>query len=110
MSPADISKLLAIIQAYDNRVVDEVTVAAWCAVFEGTGIRFEDARQAVVSHNRDSTEYLKPAHVVAIVRQSRAAVERATMSQRVEDCTDLGRAHRRLADGTCMLCEHRVTV
>jgi hypothetical protein len=30
-----------------------------------------------------------------------------TMSERVIDCTDVGRQHRRLPDGSCMLCESR---
>lgn len=32
-----------------------------------------------------------------------------TMSERVIDCAQVGRAHRPLADGTCMLCETRVS-
>lgn len=33
----------------------------------------------------------------------------ATMSERVLDCAQIGRTHRMLADGTCMLCEVRAT-
>lgn len=31
----------------------------------------------------------------------------STMSERVVDCADVGRAHKPLRDGTCMLCEAR---
>jgi hypothetical protein len=48
------------------------------------------------------------AEVKAMVPAVPPAPER-TMSERVIDCAQVGRAHRPLADGTCMLCETRIT-
>lgn len=110
MNVREVGTLLSVIATFDNRQVDEATLAAWMAVLDGTGVTLPEARDAAVRHFRESTAYLQPAHVIQGVRAARRALEPTrTMSERVVDCADVGREHRRLADGTCMLCEVRIT-
>jgi len=82
MSPADVTRLLAIIATFDNRRVEESTIAAWSAVFEGTPWTFAQCRQAVVNHFRESTDYLQPAHVIRGARIVRDEEEREERRQR----------------------------
>ena len=82
MSPADVTRLLAIISTFDNRRVEESTIAAWSAVFDGTPWTLAQAREAVVRHVRTSTDYLQPAHVIAGARIVRDEEEREERRQR----------------------------
>ncbi|UVK61378.1 helicase loader [Microbacterium phage Gingerbug] len=82
MSPADVVRLLAIIATFDNRRVEDSTIAAWSAVFEGLPWTFEQCRRAVVKHFRDSTDYLQPAHVIRGARIERDEEEREERRQR----------------------------
>jgi hypothetical protein len=67
VNQAEVVKVVARIQAGDNRTVDEVTVAHWTEMIGH--LRFEDALEAVVTHFRESTSYLMPAHVIANARR-----------------------------------------
>lgn len=69
MTNEEMAMLLAKIQVLDNRQVDEVTFAAWKEVLGD--LEYEFAAESVVKHFRESTEYLKPAHVVARARDLR---------------------------------------
>lgn len=82
MSPAEVTRLLAIIATFDNRRVEESTIAAWAAVFDGTPWTFAQAREAVIRHARTSTDYLQPAHVIAGARIVRDEEEREERRQR----------------------------
>ncbi|OAZ40924.1 hypothetical protein A9Z40_03000 [Microbacterium arborescens] len=103
MTGNELAVLLARIQVLDNRQVDELTLQAWEPLMEG--LAYADAVAAVNAHFRESTEYLKPAHIVQRVRASRLAALPATMSAARPECAP--GAHRRFPDGTCLFCTHR---
>lgn len=103
MSGEELTVLLARIQVLDNRQVDKLTLQAWEPLMEG--VAYADAVEAVNGHFRESTEYLKPAHIIGRIRQARHAALPSTMSAERPDCSP--GAHRRLRDGTCLLCSHR---
>lgn len=54
--------LLAKISLVDNREASAETILAWQEILVNTD--FEDALQALLEHHRESTEYVKPAHIV----------------------------------------------
>jgi hypothetical protein len=70
MSPAEAASLLTIAAAFDNRKPDADQARAWSMALDG--IRFEDARDAVVAHYRVSKEWLMPSEVIATVKRIRA--------------------------------------
>jgi hypothetical protein len=65
----EVAKLLTIASMIDNRTVAPETVTEWTRVVGH--IPFEQAREAVEQHFRESTSYLMPAHVTAQVRRVR---------------------------------------
>ncbi|QCR43430.1 hypothetical protein C1N91_07590 [Curtobacterium sp. SGAir0471] len=67
MNKLELSKLLTTFSLVDHRNVDPETVNAWYDVLGDLDVEF--AYQAGVDHFRDSTEYLKPAHIVAGTRK-----------------------------------------
>jgi len=100
----ELTVLLARIQVLDNRQVDKLTLEAWEPLM--TGIDYEAAVEAVNAHFRESTEYLKPAHITERVRASALALKPFTMSAAALESCAPGQ-HRRLADGTCLRCIDR---
>lgn len=66
MNIAETSMVLAKIQAFDNRNVDDATVIAWQEVLEPHTL--QDALVAVSDHFRHSVAWLMPAHIVERVR------------------------------------------
>ena len=70
MTPTEAAALLTIAAAFDNRKPDADTAKAWSLALDG--LRFEDCRDAIVAHYRESSEWLMPAMVVAGVRKVRA--------------------------------------
>ena len=82
MTTPDVVRLLAVISTFDNRRVEESTIAAWASVFEGVPVTFDHARRAVIRHFRDSTDYLQPAHVIRLARIARDEDEREERRQR----------------------------
>lgn len=71
MTIDETATLLANIQLIDNRRVEEETIIAWHALV--SDLDFSMSLEAARLHFRDSTEYLKPAHV-------RAGVERILLA------------------------------
>ena len=69
MSLQELTMLLARIQVLDNRQVDQLTIEAWAPLMEG--VEYADAVAAVNAHFRESTEYLKPAHIISNVKRVR---------------------------------------
>lgn len=72
MNQQEVAKVLARIQAGDNRTVDQVTLAHWGETIGH--LPFEDALEAVVMHFRESSDYLVAAHVIrnaARIREAR---------------------------------------
>lgn len=82
MSPADVIRLLAVIATFDNRRVEDSTIAAWSSVFDSTPWTFDQCREAVIRHFRDSTDYLQPAHVIRGARIVREEAEREVRRHR----------------------------
>lgn len=76
MTRSEIALLLGAAAARDQRTIGETDVLAW---FEDLGdIDFQDARQAVSRHYRESTDRIMTAHVrriVKIIRDERRAAE-----------------------------------
>jgi hypothetical protein len=70
MTPAEAASLLTIAAAFDNRKPDADAAKAWSIALDG--IRFTDARDAVVAHYRGSSEWLMPNKIIAEVRRIRA--------------------------------------
>lgn len=103
MNRQEVTMLLARIQVLDNRQVDALTIEAWGPLM--ADVPYAAAITAVNDHLRESGAYLLPSHIVAGVRQARRAALPSTMSAERPWCAPA--AHRRLADGTCMLCTHR---
>lgn len=85
MNRSEAATLLAITASFDRRTVGDADVIAWAAALES--FPFAEARDAVVEHFTNSTEWLMPAHVTAIVRARRAAVPAATWCGRCNERT-----------------------
>lgn len=69
MNTEQLKNVVARIQAGDNRVVDTVTLAHWQQTIGE--LDYEDTIAAVVTHFKESTAYLLPAHVIANYRRIR---------------------------------------
>lgn len=74
MNKTELSKLLAVASAVDNRRVTPETVEAWHLVVGHLSL--DVAHEALLMHQRDSTDYLMPAHIVANAKRVRARRER----------------------------------
>lgn len=110
MTPADIARVLAKAAAFDSRTVGEADILAW---FEALGdLDVDDALAAVTRHYRESTDWLKPAHVRRIVgeiaRERRRAVrERAELEAQQREAIERGPARDRSADVAALLAQVR---
>jgi hypothetical protein len=62
MTPRECSELLTYASIIDNRTVAPETVNAWWEIVGHLDVTL--ARQAIIQHRRESTEYLMPAHVI----------------------------------------------
>lgn len=69
MKAAEAAGLLTVAAAFDNRKPDEDAARAWAAAMGD--LPFEDCRDAIVAHYRESHEWLMPGHVIARVRRLR---------------------------------------
>jgi hypothetical protein len=73
MKQSEVTALLALVQAGDQRNLTVAAESLWAAVLT-PGMQFDDAVEAVRHHFGTSTDYLMPAHVnrrVAEVRRQR---------------------------------------
>lgn len=71
MNIVQTNDLLTHIQVIDNRQIGDSTVLAWHELVED--LDFDAAIEAVRLHFRESTEYLKPAHIRAGIERIRIA-------------------------------------
>lgn len=71
MNVTETGKVLAKIQAFDNRNVDDATTIAWQEILEPYTLA--DCLSAVTDHFRVSTDWLMPAHVVELVKARQKA-------------------------------------
>ncbi|GAB3042053.1 hypothetical protein [Sediminivirga luteola] len=71
MTPDETGKLLAFIGELDGRRLTPETIIAWHQVL--ADIDVDDAFEAVKKHHRESTDWVKPGHVVYLARGVRDA-------------------------------------
>lgn len=74
MTPEQIIDLLSICAGYDQRTVGQGDVEAWRLALDDPrvpNLSFDEAVDAVIMHYRDSTDFVKPAHVLAYVKAER---------------------------------------
>jgi len=74
MTPEEVAALLKQIAARDNRRTGPETIAAWLEDLDG--LAYDDCREAVRRHFRESTDWLMPAHIrrhVGAIREERFA-------------------------------------
>lgn len=106
MNLEETAELLAFCAAFDARTVGNADVIAW----NGTvgWVSLGDARTAVAEHYTRETDFIKPAHVIAIVKRVRRdRAEHADASFVFEGdpddtsayCRALDMHRRRIADG-----------
>lgn len=76
MNPSEAALVLGVAAAFDRRTVGEADALAWSAALPD--VTADEARQAVVDHYRDSSDWVMPSHVrrlaLAARRAARAAV------------------------------------
>lgn len=70
MTPQDTAQALALIQVYDNRTVDELTIKAWHKLL--WKYTLQDVTAAVEQFFETETTYLKPADIIGRVKRIRA--------------------------------------
>lgn len=70
MTRSQAALLLGLAAARDRRTVGEADVLAWAE--DLADVDFQDAREALGRHFRDSTDWLLPAHIRALVKVIRA--------------------------------------
>lgn len=66
MNIAETAMVLAMIQAFDNRNVDDATTVAWQEVLEPHTV--QDALKAVSDYFRVNSSWIMPSHIVERVR------------------------------------------
>lgn len=71
MNTDEVTMLLARIQVLDNRQVDQLTIEAWTPLM--ANLNYPDAVEAVNTHFQESTAYLQPAHIAALVKRARGS-------------------------------------
>lgn len=71
MTPAEAAVLTGIAASFDNRKPDEAAATAWAMALDG--LRFEDCRDAIVSHYRTSREWIMPIDVITTVKRMRTS-------------------------------------
>lgn len=75
MNLTETAKLLTMCAAFDQRTIGEADVSAWQATLDD--LRFEDCREAVVAHFRNSSGRIMPNDVrVAVKAMRRDRLER----------------------------------
>lgn len=71
MNASEAATLLSLCSAYDRRTIGEADAFAWADALDD--IRFNDAKDAVKAHYRESREWLMPCDVRAGVKKIREA-------------------------------------
>ena len=101
MNNREMSQLLAYIAELDGRQITPATVQVWTDVL-GEDYTLSEMREAARSHFTESTEFLKPGHLVAQVRRvRRERLNKITGSVRVADVDDPRGPNASAADFAC---------
>lgn len=69
MNRFETTQMLAYVSEIDGRHVTEEGVSVWLDLL--AGFEFEEVRAAVIRHSTESPDFLKPAHVVKLVKTAR---------------------------------------
>lgn len=69
MNRFETAQMLSYVSEIDGRRVTEEAVNVWLDLLGG--FEFGEVREAVIKHSTESTEFLKPAHVVKLVKTAR---------------------------------------
>lgn len=77
MTPAEVTKLLALIAGFDRRTTSASDDLAWYAVADAAGWTYPLAERAVIEHFAHSTEWLKPAHITQRIAEAKRTVKAA---------------------------------
>jgi hypothetical protein len=67
----EIKQLYAAAMAYDNRKPSNAGITAWWEQAERNRWTFHEALEAIHTHHSESTEYLMPGHITAIIKRAR---------------------------------------
>lgn len=105
MDKVEVAKLLARASAFDNRIVNDVNVAAWHEVL--WQVDYDLAVAAVNEHFKTSTEYLMPVHVsngAKVQRDRRDRQARVEAAKAID--MDAERLRRELEYVEPPKCEH----
>lgn len=62
MNIKETGMILAFVSLIDNRQVSDEAIMAWHELL--MELEFEDAKKAVTNHFKESTEYIRPAHII----------------------------------------------
>ena len=89
---ADTIDLLTVVSAYDGRPPSEAQVAAWREAGDRAHWSRAEAIDAVHAHFAESTNWIMPAHVTAIIRAERRAAPRRIDGSTADAATDDSRA------------------
>lgn len=76
MTPEEVIDLLSIITGYDRRTVGQVDVESWLRALDDPRIpnlAYDECVDAVITHYRDTTDFIMPAHILNRVKADRAA-------------------------------------
>lgn len=105
MEKSETGLLVAYVRSIQGGEVTRLDVEAWHDVLGHLG--YDDAKAAAKAHASESTDHLKPAHILQRVRDQNARALPRTMSPEGKDCTKLGRPSHTWApdSATCLFCE-----
>lgn len=71
MTENEIKQLYAAAMAYDNRKLSNAGITAWWEQADRNHWGFHAALEAIHVHHAESTEYLMPGHITAIIKRDR---------------------------------------
>lgn len=84
MTEQEIRALYATATAYDNRRPSEANITAWWQQAERNHWTFADALEAIHQHHAESTEYLMPAHITAIIKARKSQPRPVAETRQIE--------------------------
>jgi len=103
MNRQEVAQVLTLASLIDNRSITDEACRMWHDVIGH--VDYDVAVEALRAHYTESTAWLLPAHITGYARAERLNALPSTMSAARPECAP--DAHRRLPDGTCLLCTHR---
>lgn len=68
MQTREVARMLSLIAMGDNRVSDRTAVIYWEQILP-EWVTYQIAERAVIEHRRTTTDYLEPAHIIALAEK-----------------------------------------